>query len=63
MFGYLAKYVGRTVCVLIAATLNYSMIFLMLFWRPNTDQTYVLFIIAVCWGLADASWQTQINCI
>ena len=45
LFGVLAKYLGRVVCVLIGAVLNYAMIFLMMFWVPNHEQTYILFII------------------
>jgi predicted MFS family arabinose efflux permease len=63
LFGSLAKYLGRITCIMIGAVLNFSMIFLMLFWQPNNEQIYVLFIIPVCWGLADAAWQTQINSV
>jgi predicted MFS family arabinose efflux permease len=60
-FGFVVKYIGRLPCFVIAAVINYSMIFTMLFWTPNPQQYYVLFIIAAFWGLADAVWQTQIN--
>jgi hypothetical protein len=32
-----------------------------IFWTPNSDNSYFLFLIALVWGLADAVWQTQIN--
>ena len=60
-FGFVVKYIGRIPCFAIASVINYAMIFTMLFWQPNSQQVYVLFIIAAFWGLADAVWQTQIN--
>ena len=53
-FGYVIKYIGRIPCFLIAAVLNYGTILLMLFWVPTAETTYVLYFIAVLWGLADA---------
>lgn len=44
-FGHFSKYIGRIPCFLVPGLLNYSMIFLMLFWVPRNDQIYVLFII------------------
>jgi predicted MFS family arabinose efflux permease len=62
-FGLIAKYVGRIPCFVIPICLNYAMLILMLTWVPRQDDAYILFIIAGCWGLADAGWQTQINSI
>ena len=61
-FGLMAKYVGRVPCFIIPTVLNYAMLILMAVWVPKPGQTFVLFIIPVFWGLADAGWQTQINC-
>jgi len=33
----------------------------LMFWRPSTNQEYVLFILATMWGVTDGIWQTQIN--
>jgi hypothetical protein len=44
-----------------AALLNVGTIFLMLFWQPNANQVYVLYLIAIFWGLADAIWQSQMT--
>ncbi|CAF0796002.1 unnamed protein product [Brachionus calyciflorus] len=60
-FGYVIKYIGRIPCFLIAAAMNYATILLMIFWKPSLETSYVLFIIAIMWGLSDAVWQTQIN--
>jgi len=53
-FGYAIKYIGRIPCFLIAAVLNYATILLMFLWVPTPESTYVLYLIAVLWGLADA---------
>lgn len=50
-FGFVVKYVGRVPCFAIAALINYAMIFTMIFWRPNTEEIYMLFIIPAFWGL------------
>lgn len=60
IFGSLVKYIDRLGCFIIAAILNYSMIFLMYFWEPAEDQIYVLYIMAGVWGIAGAVWQSQV---
>jgi predicted MFS family arabinose efflux permease len=61
-FGYIIKYLGRIPCFVTAACLNLIAILIMLFWKATPDNTFVLYLIAVIWGLGDAVWQTQINC-
>ncbi|XP_064472636.1 protein unc-93 homolog A-like [Ornithodoros turicata] len=61
VFGLLVRRVGRIPLVLMAAVLNLSMMVLMLVWKPTPEQAFYYFIIAIIWGVADASWQTQIN--
>lgn len=53
-FGFVVKYIGRIPCFLIAALLNYGTIMIMIFWVPTDNSKYVLYIIAVLWGLSDA---------
>jgi predicted MFS family arabinose efflux permease len=53
-FGYAIKYIGRIPCFLVAAGLNYLSLGLLIFWQPSLESSYVLYIIAVLWGLADA---------
>ncbi|CAF1494994.1 unnamed protein product [Adineta ricciae] len=60
IFGRLVKCIGRIGCILIAATIDYSMIIFMYFWEPKDNQMYILFIVAGLWGVADAVWQSQI---
>lgn len=61
-FGFLVKRMGRIPIILLAAFLNASAMILMLSWHPNPGEAHNFFLIAVLWGMADASWQTQINC-
>lgn len=62
-FGQLVKYVGRWPCFLIATLINYSLMFVMLFWRTNGNPLYMLMILAGLWGISDGVWQTQINAL
>ncbi|CAF0870124.1 unnamed protein product [Rotaria sordida] len=43
-----------------SAALNYAMIVLMFLWQPDDSQMIILFVIAGCWGAADAVWQSQV---
>ena len=61
-FGQLMKTIGRVPCFLIAAAINYIVIFLMLVWDLNKS-SYLFYTIPACWGMADAAWQTQVNSI
>jgi MFS family permease len=64
-FGQLMKHIGRMPCFIIAAVLNYSMIFLMLVWdlQKTSASSFLFYFVPACWGLADAAWQTQVNSI
>ncbi len=61
LFGFMVKHVGRVPCFLTAACLNYATIFTFLYWNPNVEQVYLLFVLPAIWGLSDAVWQTQLN--
>ncbi|XP_038220754.1 UNC93-like protein [Zerene cesonia] len=59
--GYIAKITGR-IPLICAATLVHSALFVtLLVWRPQAHQAYVMFIIAVLWGLSDSVWMVQLN--
>ncbi|CAF0795983.1 unnamed protein product [Brachionus calyciflorus] len=60
-FGYMIKLVGRQISFSLAAILNYAAILLQIFWEPSFKGSYVLFIVAVMWGITDAAWNTQIS--
>ncbi|KAH6944143.1 hypothetical protein HPB50_002048 [Hyalomma asiaticum] len=60
-FGFLVKRVGRVPIVVLAALLNVAVMVLMYTWHPRPSEIHNFFIIAMLWGVADASWQTQLN--
>lgn len=53
-FGYVIKYVGRIPCFLMASCFNFTALGVMIFYIPTEDNYWVLFIVAVLWGLGDA---------
>ena len=53
-FGFLTKFVGRIPIFICAAVLNYVTIMIMLFWVPTAETKFLLYIIAILWGLSDA---------
>ena len=37
------------------------MMFTMLNWPPSASDTALFYAMAICWGMADGVWNTQIN--
>lgn len=60
-FSQLVKLIGRWPCFVVASTINYILIAIMLVWHPSDSQILVLFLLAAFWGVTDAVWQTQLN--
>jgi len=60
-FGGIIKAVGRVPIFIFGACLNIIVIAVLFNWMPNPNQSYIFFIMAGLWGVADAVWQTQIN--
>lgn len=60
-FGTVINVVGRIPIFLLGAAVNGAIIVTLCMWRPTPDEFSVFFIIAGCWGLGDAVWQTQVN--
>ncbi len=60
-FGLLHKQIGRKACIIVAALINYLVIWIMITWQVNLDQDYMFYLIPALWGVSDASWQTQVN--
>jgi len=53
--AYLAKRkYSRPVSFLLASLLTYTIFIIMLVWKPNPSQTYVLYILPCLSGVADA---------
>ncbi|CAN7946186.1 unnamed protein product, partial [Ixodes hexagonus] len=61
IFGFLVKSIGRVPIILLAAILNTFLMVFVLTWHPNPAESHIFFLVAAFWGMADASWQTQIN--
>ena len=48
--------------LIIGATIVHAALFsTVLTWRPHAGEDYVLYIIAMLWGLCDSVWMVQIN--
>ncbi|XP_075978086.1 UNC93-like protein [Anticarsia gemmatalis] len=59
--GYLAKLVGRLPLLIGALFVHGGVFITMLVWRPHPGDQYIMFIIAMLWGLCDSCWTVQIN--
>lgn len=59
--GYMAKLTGRLPLVCFAAVLHVVLLCTLLIWRPHAGESYILYIIAVLWGLCDSIWLVQMN--
>nr|XP_034831775.1 UNC93-like protein [Maniola hyperantus] len=61
VFGYLAKVTGRIPLIIVATIAHFLLFMLILVWKPQHDQSHIMFIIAIFWGLCDSIWLVQIN--
>lgn len=61
LFGSVMKYIGRLPIIILGAVVHFTLISVMLFWRPNPDNPLIFFAMSGLWGVGDAVWQTQIN--
>ncbi|KAF9423895.1 hypothetical protein HW555_000953 [Spodoptera exigua] len=59
--GYVAKLTGRLPLICGATIAHAALFTAVLTWRPHAGEEYVLYIIAVLWGLCDSIWIVQIN--
>ncbi|XP_064468881.1 protein unc-93 homolog A-like [Ornithodoros turicata] len=62
-FGFMVKIVGRIPLMLMAALMNSAAMIAMLKWHPTPTESHNYFVIAIIWGIADSSWQTQLNAL
>ncbi|KAK8779181.1 hypothetical protein V5799_019478 [Amblyomma americanum] len=60
-FGLITKVIGRVPVFIFGSVVNGAILVVMCTWRPTPDDFYVFFVIAGCWGIGDAVWQTQVN--
>ncbi|XP_055389960.1 UNC93-like protein [Condylostylus longicornis] len=61
LFGSIMKYIGRIPIITLGAIVHFTIITVMLFWRPHPSQPLIFFAMSGLWGVGDAVWQTQIN--
>lgn len=61
IFGSLVEYIGRFPIICLGILGHVSLIAWALVWETNSDQLYLFFIYASCWGIIDGIWQAQIN--
>ncbi|CAG9561738.1 unnamed protein product [Danaus chrysippus] len=59
MVGHLAKKVGRIPLMLAAFVIQCFVLVFLLCWSPQSDQKFVVYILACLWGLCDAIWMVQ----
>nr|BAM20565.1 similar to CG4928 [Papilio polytes] len=59
--GYIAKVTGRLPLLCTAAIVQAGLFVSILTWRPHPSEEYVLYVIAILWGLCDSVWIVQIN--
>ncbi|CAH2250190.1 jg6905 [Pararge aegeria aegeria] len=52
---------GRLPLMIVATVAHLGLFVCLLTWRPEADQSHVMFIIAIIWGLCDSIWLVQIN--
>lgn len=61
LFGSVMKYIGRIPIIVLGAIVHFTIVTIMLFWRPHPTQPIIFFAMSGLWGVGDAVWQTQIN--
>lgn len=59
----LSKYTGRYVLFATAAIVNLATLILLYAWIPTADDTSMIFVVPIIWGLAEGIWQTQSNAL
>lgn len=60
-FGRISKYTGRYVLFALAGLVNLGIFIVMSVWVPSSDDVMLIFLIPVCWGVAEGIWQIQSN--
>jgi predicted MFS family arabinose efflux permease len=60
-FGPVIKYLGRLPVFILGAVINLAVIITLFQWLPNSDEMWVLYVLAALWGIADGIWQCEIN--
>jgi len=61
LLSHVSKYTGRHALFGLAGVVNLGILIVLYVWRPSADQTYVIYVVPVVWGMAEGVWQTQSN--
>ncbi|XP_026479737.1 UNC93-like protein [Ctenocephalides felis] len=61
--GSIVKITGRFPVMVAAFILHGCLMVWMQIWRPGPHQPYMFCLVAALWGVADAVWLVQINCL
>jgi predicted MFS family arabinose efflux permease len=61
LVGFLAKYIGRIPLIIIALVISASLNVFLLLWKVNGQQYFILYSLAVFYGIFEAIHQTQVN--
>ncbi|XP_055913956.1 UNC93-like protein [Eupeodes corollae] len=61
LFGSVMKYIGRQPIIALGAVVHFTIIIIMLVWKPHPSQPIIFYAMSGLWGVGDAVWQTQIN--
>ncbi|CDW54092.1 Potassium channel regulatory protein unc 93 [Trichuris trichiura] len=61
LFGPLIQLFGRMPLFMFGAVVDMLMIFTLLIWPPNPEDTILFYVVAATWGMADGVWNTQIH--
>ena len=61
LVGPITKLIGRFVCAIIVFGVSFNVYLFLLFWTPTKETMYVLYIIAVIYGILESAWGTINN--
>ena len=57
----ISKYTGRYILFAVAGLVNLGTFIVLYLWIPSEDNIVIIFLLPVCWGMAEGIWQTQSN--
>ncbi|XP_022917651.2 UNC93-like protein isoform X1 [Onthophagus taurus] len=63
IIGNLVKVIGRPPVIAFGLALHVSLIVTMLFWRPDSENKLMYFLMSGLWGISDAVWLVNINAL
>ncbi|ELT90968.1 hypothetical protein CAPTEDRAFT_154442 [Capitella teleta] len=63
LIGMVSKHLPREAIVGMGAILHIGLMVFLLVWIPDVKLVPVFFAVSALWGICDAIWQTQCNCL